>query len=122
MQEPAESYTKQWATKIVGACSPGEVQAGIRHVASGFNRADRRDARRIGVAKVRHIIDPRTGHPAAARPAAWARAATAARGDALSTAFMVLTVPEIQSYCRHHADAGALLTAPIRQKVPVVEG
>jgi hypothetical protein len=29
MQEPAESYTKQWATKIVGACSPDEVQGMI---------------------------------------------------------------------------------------------
>jgi thiamine biosynthesis lipoprotein len=45
--------------------------------------------------KGRHIIDPRTGRPANLRARAWAMAPAAAVSDALSTAFMVLTEPEI---------------------------
>ena len=42
-----------------------------------------------------HIIDPRTGRPAALRHRAWAFAAKAAMSDAVSTAAMVLNETEI---------------------------
>jgi thiamine biosynthesis lipoprotein len=42
-----------------------------------------------------HILDPRTGKPATQRPRAWVFAPSAAESDALSTACMVLTEPEI---------------------------
>ena len=45
--------------------------------------------------KGRHIIDPRTGHPASRQNRAWALAETATESDALSTACMVLSEPEI---------------------------
>jgi thiamine biosynthesis lipoprotein len=49
-----------------------------------------------GVAvKGKHILDPRTGKPAEQRPRAWALASTAAESDALSTAAMVLSEPEL---------------------------
>lgn len=57
-----------------------------------------------------HIIDPRTGGPAAGALAAWALAPTAAVADALSTAFMVLTPAEVEDYCRRHPDVSALLS------------
>ncbi len=44
----------------------------------------------------RHILDPRTGAPAAQRNSTWALAPTAAVSDALSTACMVLAEPEIE--------------------------
>jgi thiamine biosynthesis lipoprotein len=43
-----------------------------------------------------HILDPRTGQPALRQNRAWALADTAAESDALSTACMVLTEPELE--------------------------
>jgi thiamine biosynthesis lipoprotein len=43
-----------------------------------------------------HILDPRTGQPARRQNRAWALADTASESDALSTACMVLSEPEIQ--------------------------
>lgn len=51
-----------------------------------------------GVAvKGQHIVDPLTGQPASQRARAWALTPTAATSDALSTACMVLSEPEIQA-------------------------
>jgi thiamine biosynthesis lipoprotein len=43
-----------------------------------------------------HILDPRTGQPAVRQSRAWALADTAAESDALSTACMVLSEPELE--------------------------
>ncbi len=59
--------------------------------------------------KGRPIIDPRSGAPVTATRAAWARAPTARRADALSTTFMVMTPEEIKRYCAIHRDTGALV-------------
>ncbi|NOZ23013.1 MAG: FAD:protein FMN transferase [Planctomycetes bacterium] len=57
-----------------------------------------------------HIIDPRTGKPVRGRLGAWAAAPTAALSDALSTAFMVMAVPEeVEKYCTRHKDISALI-------------
>jgi thiamine biosynthesis lipoprotein len=45
--------------------------------------------------KGEHILDPRTGRPALRQTRAWVLADTAAESDALSTACMVLSLPEI---------------------------
>lgn len=45
--------------------------------------------------KGKHIFDPRTGQPAQRQNRAWALTETAAESDALSTAAMVLSEPEI---------------------------
>ncbi|MBL7154556.1 MAG: FAD:protein FMN transferase [Phycisphaerae bacterium] len=62
-----------------------------------------------GVQKGRHIIDPRTGRPAKGRRAAWSSTPDAATGDALSTAFMVMTSDEIEEFCRRHPDVPAMV-------------
>jgi thiamine biosynthesis lipoprotein len=46
--------------------------------------------------KGQHILDPRTGHPAARQNRAWVLADTAAESDALSTACMVLGEAELE--------------------------
>jgi thiamine biosynthesis lipoprotein len=43
-----------------------------------------------------HILDPRTGHPALRQERAWVLADTASESDALSTACMVLSEPELE--------------------------
>lgn len=65
-----------------------------------------------GLEKGSHIIDPRNGRPIEAKIAAWSVAPDAARGDALSTAFMVMTVAEVQDYCARHPGIAGLLIAP----------
>ena len=54
-----------------------------------------------------HIIDPRTGRPAAFRSAAWAMAECAARADALSTAFMVMEDAQVAACCDADPRLGA---------------
>jgi thiamine biosynthesis lipoprotein len=62
-----------------------------------------------GIRKGQHIIDPRTGYPAAEKNAVWAVSTSASTGDALSTAFMIMTPEEINDYCAGHNDTQALI-------------
>lgn len=56
-----------------------------------------------------HIIDPRTGRPAASHLAAWACHSSAAVSDALSTAFLVMGTEAVGRYCRSHPEVWALV-------------
>jgi thiamine biosynthesis lipoprotein len=49
-----------------------------------------------------HILNPRTGRPALRQNRAWALADTAAESDALSTACMVLSEPELEAVLAQH--------------------
>ena len=62
-----------------------------------------------GVQKGGHIINPRTGRPVKGRRAAWSSTLDGASGDALSTAFMIMEPDEIEEYCRHYAEALAMV-------------
>ena len=64
-----------------------------------------------------HIIDPRTGQPITDKISAWACAATAARADAISTAFMVMSLDEVKDYCLKHLETSALIVEAGRGKV-----
>ncbi len=59
------------------------------------------------VAKEKHILDPATGQTVQATIGAWALASTAAESDALSTAFMVMTVEQVRRYCQDHPPVAA---------------
>ena len=59
--------------------------------------------------KGQHVLNPRTGRPASNHLAAWAIAPSAAMSDALSTAFMVMTTAEVNSYCRSRVEVAALV-------------
>jgi thiamine biosynthesis lipoprotein len=56
-----------------------------------------------------HLIDPRTRLPARRTCRAWASSPSAAAADALSTAFFVMSDPEVAEFCASHPDAGAAL-------------
>jgi len=56
-----------------------------------------------------HIIDPRTGRPALTHVGAWAICPSAARADALSTAFVVMSTEDVEAYCHAHDDTAALV-------------
>jgi len=56
-----------------------------------------------------HIVDPRTGSPARGALAAWACAPSAARADALSTAFMILEPAEVEAFVGARPEVSAAL-------------
>jgi thiamine biosynthesis lipoprotein len=59
--------------------------------------------------KGRHIQDPKTGGPSDRNLAAWVSHSAATEADALSTAFMIMSVGEIKDYCRRHPEVWALI-------------
>ncbi len=62
-----------------------------------------------GLQKGYHIINPRTGKPVEDRLAVWASTSEGATSDALSTAFMVMTLEEIEEYCQRNTDTQGLV-------------
>ena len=68
-----------------------------------------------GLQKGSHIANPRTGKSAKGKLACWATAKPAAVADALSTAFMVMSLDEIGVFCESHADTSALIIKPGRK-------
>jgi thiamine biosynthesis lipoprotein len=67
-----------------------------------------------------HVLDPRTGWPAAGIASASVIAATAADADALSTAFYVGGQDLARRYCAAHPEVGALLLPEGDAAEPVV--
>jgi thiamine biosynthesis lipoprotein len=63
-----------------------------------------------------HIFDPRTGRPAEGKLGAWSLAPTGTEADALSTAFLVMSVEEIEAFCGKRKDVGALLIVEKEKK------
>ena len=62
-----------------------------------------------GIKKGMHIIDPRTAKPAKGRRAAWVCSNSATKGDAVSTACMIMTHEEIQNYVNKQTDLWAMI-------------
>jgi len=62
-----------------------------------------------GTQKGRHIINPYTGQPVKDKIGAWVCAADAVISDALSTAFMVMGIRDIEWYCEKHTDIQAMV-------------
>ncbi|OHB55596.1 MAG: hypothetical protein A2173_01410 [Planctomycetes bacterium RBG_13_44_8b] len=56
-----------------------------------------------------HIIDPRQAKPVEGKVIAWSCADDATTADALSTAFMVMTLNEIEQYCSNHPHVQAFV-------------
>ena len=80
-----------------------------------------------GVAvKGTHILDPRTGRPALRQNRAWVLADTASESDALSTACMVLSEPELKEVLAQNDSWLAFLQTDqsarsIGRRVPPIE-
>ena len=64
---------------------------------------------RVGDRRYGHILDPRTGWPVEGTLSVTAIADTAAKADALSTAFYVMGTDRIAEYCATHVDVGAIV-------------
>ncbi len=62
--------------------------------------------------KGEHIYNPRSGSSLHEKKQAWALAPSAVLSDALSTAFMVMDRPGIESFCRKYPEFGWALQTP----------
>jgi len=63
-----------------------------------------------------HIMDPRTGQFVTDRLGAWAAAPTAAESDALSTAFMMMTVEQIEAFCKKRPEVSAMIALRAKRR------
>jgi thiamine biosynthesis lipoprotein len=72
--------------------------------------------------KLGHILDPRSGWPAEGMASASVVAPTAARADALATAFFILGVEKARIYCQAHPEIGAVLLPQENGAEPVILG
>ena len=59
-----------------------------------------------------HIFDPKTTEPVEDKLNAWAITSDGATADALSTAFMVMNLEQIEEYCKLYPDTLALIALP----------
>ena len=64
---------------------------------------------RVGDRRFGHILDPRTGWPIEGTLSVTVVADTAAKADALSTAFYVMGANKIAEYCSRHPEVGAIV-------------
>jgi thiamine biosynthesis lipoprotein len=71
-----------------------------------------------GVQKGGHIIDPRTARAVEGRRAAWSSASDATTADALSTAFMIMGLDEIEKYCSSHPETLAMVILEEEKEKP----
>jgi len=56
-----------------------------------------------------HIIDAREGRPVRGRFGAWSNCPDATTADALSTAFMIMSVEEIEDFCERFPEVAAMV-------------
>jgi thiamine biosynthesis lipoprotein len=105
--------SKGWLVAIGHPLRPGEPVATVRLKDRALGTAGatiqffEAGGRRFG-----HILDPRTGWPAAGQTCVSVIAPTAALADALSTAFFILGPDGATEYCERHRDIGAVLVSP----------
>jgi thiamine biosynthesis lipoprotein len=112
-----------WRVDVVSPLVTGHPIAALwlQNAALGTSGAGEQfviaDGRRYG-----HVIDPRTGWPAAGTVSASVIASEAATADALSTAFLVGGVGLAERYCAGHPDVLALITPDDGSGRPVAIG
>jgi thiamine biosynthesis lipoprotein len=112
-----------WRVDLVSPLISGRTIAGLwlRNAAVGTSGAGEQfviaDGRRYG-----HVIDPRTGWPAAGVVSASVVASDAATADALSTAFLVGGSALAERYCVEHRNVLALITPDDGSERPMAFG
>jgi FAD:protein FMN transferase len=100
----AAGYGRSWPVTLSSFLHPEQIVRQIHLDGNALSGS--------GIRKGLHIIDARAGRPVTGRNAAWVCTASATASDALSTAFMVMTIDEIAAFCAAHADIRALVLDP----------
>ena len=103
------AYRKADQTWVVALRNPHHMERSLGEVYL-YNRAlSGSGIMEQGCLSDYHIIDPRTGQVVQDKLATWAIADSAARSDALSTAFMVMAPKEVEQYCQEHPGVVGIL-------------
>lgn len=102
-----------WLVSLGHPLHPGRPLAQIRlhQRALGTSGSGTQFFRHAG-RRYGHILDPRSGQPAAGALSATAVAPTAAEADALATAFYVMGPQAALAYGRNHPEIAALVVCP----------
>jgi thiamine biosynthesis lipoprotein len=101
--EPEVDFAAVWLDSM-GMATSG---AGEQHFSS--------QGKRYG-----HVIDPRYGRPVEHHLSATALAPTAALSDALSTAFFIMSLDEVEAFCSKSPDVGAVIVPSVEEGDPLV--
>lgn len=116
-----------WPLTLSDPANPSRILARLRARQTALSAS--------GLRKGEHILDPRSGVPAAGRLAAWSlvprpdaarqtvpgdgpRFAAAAVADALTTGFMLMSSDEIQQLCDRSAGLEAWILRPRTEGIP----
>ncbi len=67
-----------------------------------------------------HVVDPRSGRPVEHHLSATALAPSAALSDALSTAFFIMSLDEVEAYCSKEPEVGAVIVPAVKEGDPPV--
>jgi len=106
-----------WSIGVRDPLRPGRrlAEVFLRDRALGTSGAGvqffRHQGRRYG-----HLIDPRTGQPAAGVYASTVLAPTAAQADALATAFYVMGPAMAHAYCEKHPEIAMVMVRPGKKR------
>ncbi len=118
---------QQWEVKrsllLAGGSTALAMDAPVREQAWSIQFGSGKNVRQVNLrqnslsgsglaVKGEHIVDPRSGNHVRTQKQAWALAPTAALSDALSTAFMILDQPAMESFCENHSGIGWALQLP----------
>jgi thiamine biosynthesis lipoprotein len=112
-----------WVVDLVSPLRPGQPIAtmSLRDASLGTSGAGQQFVVQNGC-RYGHVIDPRTGWPAAGILSASVVASNAARADALSTGFLVGGVDLAKRYCGEHPDVLVLVTPDDGSERTIVVG
>jgi thiamine biosynthesis lipoprotein len=108
-----DAPTEGWRVAVVHPMRPSKRLAEIRLRDSALGTSGsgsqffRHRGRRYG-----HVLDPRTGRPAEGVLSATVIAPTAAKADALATAFYVMGMEKAFAYCAGRPELAAILVVP----------
>lgn len=106
LEQPETGWLIGLVHPVLPTVRVGQVR--LRDRALGTSGCQRQAIVHDGV-RLGHIIDPRTGWPTTESISVTVTAPTAALADALSTAFSVMRVDQIENYCRQHAEISAIV-------------
>ncbi len=107
-----------WEVSIRDPYNPGCNLGSIRLVNQGMSTSGSgQQFFVVGGRRYGHVLDPRTGEPCLRTSSCSVVAPTAARADALSTAFFVMSPEEVKSYCEEHSEVGSILVGALENAV-----
>lgn len=114
---PVESTESGWRVGITHPLLPHQRLAELRLVNESMSTSgSARQSLVVNGRRVGHILDPRTGWPAAGWVSVNVLHRSATMSDGLATAFFVMSETEVREYCQAHPEVQAILFREIQRR------